>query len=514
MTGTAVAAFKPVDDAIRRFMRERCVGGAVVGIAYQGAIVHNRGYGYKDGPPSGACATAKDPFIGGDKILPNTPFRIGSNSKAILAAVLRIELKKALAAKRGVPVTDADIEALKLIDNGELELVSPAVRSAMIADGLGGFITEACPIVDAWRKVTVGQLLEHKSGLPRSSEDPYEELSKIRGLNSAAKLTVQETASGAPAAAKTALKDDRGNNAYFVPPFTLEEFAIAQGNRCFAYEPGTKYNYSNSGFTLLGYVLEHITGKSFNAKNGYPFMHSWSLLSDFTEAELGFNVGIELSHLALGKRDPAEPRYRHWRDNSYYAPEKDDKRPWCVLSGGHCNFDTWAADDSSYNWEWKQERVPFTYGNHQVMGGVGALAAEAPKYLAFMNRFYVRDPDYGKDRSLFAQLEPLAHRGSLDGTESYVAQFNGDSIVYRHFTNRPNGTMSFDRAKASNHSCSVPPGVNFFFAMNQRSDAKCTFENECQVWKDETRTESYSAYSQFPEVLKEALCKVQWNNTK
>ncbi len=83
MTGASVAKYKAVDDAIKRFMRERCVGGAVVGIALGNVVVHNRGYGYMDGPSVPGCATAKDPFIGGAKIQPNTPFRIGSNSKAV-----------------------------------------------------------------------------------------------------------------------------------------------------------------------------------------------------------------------------------------------------------------------------------------------------------------------------------------------------------------------------------------------------------------------------------------------
>jgi hypothetical protein len=510
MTGTFVAAFDAVDDAIRRFMGERCVGGAVVGISYQGNIVHNRGYGYKDGPPSSACATSKDPFVGGDKIQPNTPFRIGSNGKAVLAAVARIELKKALAAVRGAPVTDADIEALELIDNGELELVSPAVRAAMLADGPGGFTTKACAVIDPWPKVTVGQLLAHRSGMPRSSDDTYEELSKIRGLDSAAKLDAQQTATGAPAAAKAALQADRGGNAYFVPRFTLEEFAIAQGDRCFLFEPGSDDVYSNSGYSMLGYVVEHLTGKAFNAKNGSPFMHSWSLLSDFTEAELGFDVGIELSHLVVGKRDPAEPRYRHWSSSTYYPMVKDDKRPWCLLSGAHCEFDSWAAGNSRFNWDWAEERVPLTYDGHSVMGATGYLAAEAPKYLAFMERFAVNVP-YGKDRALFAQTADKSHSGSLDGTASYVEQYNDGTISYFHFANRPDGTMSFDEAKASSESCSVPQGIDLFFAMNQRSDAKCTFENECKVCEDAECTDSYSAYSRYLHVLREALCQVPWS---
>lgn len=510
VTGAAHAQFQAVDDAIRRFMTERCVGGAVVGVAHEGHILHNRGYGYKDGPPSAACATSKDPFVGGAKIQPDTPFRIGSNSKAVTAAVLRIELKKALSHVRGAPVDDADIEALKLLDNGEIELVAPSVRAAMLAGGdLGGITTDPCAVVNPWPKVTIGQLLTHRSGLPRSGEDAYEELSNIRGITSGASAAAQEAASGAPNAAKTALKADRGNNAYFVKAATIEDYATAQGNRCFLNEPGTTTHYSNSGFGILGYVLEHITGRAFNAVNGYPLTHGSSLLADFTQTELGFGTGIALSQTALGKRDPLEPRYRHFSSTTYYPDEKDEKRPWCILSGGHCDFAQYTSGTSRFDWAWNEQRVPFTYGAETVFGGVGLLAASAPRYLAFMKRFAVSTP-YGKDRALFAQTSDKGHTGALGGTASYVAELVDGNLGYKSFGNNPDGTMSFDLSAATNGSCSLPPGIDLFFAMNQSKDAKCTEANDCIVCEDAECEDKKSAYSLYVEVLREALCHVDW----
>jgi hypothetical protein len=507
-TGTAVPALAAVDAAITRLMKERCIGGAVIGVGYQGDVVLNRGYGYKNGPPISSCAHADDPFVGGDKIQPNTPFRIGSNGKAVTAAILRIELKKKLAAVRGAPVTDADIEALPLLDNGEVELVSPAVRAAMLAGG--GFTIQGCP-ANPWSRVTVGKLLSHTSGLPRSSEDTYEELSSIRGLTSAAKLAAQETASGAPAAAKAALKGDQGNAAYFVPQFTLEEVMVAQADICFAREPvGASSSYSNVGFSVLGYIAEHITGQSFNAKNGYPFQHSWSLLSDFTEEELGFNVGIELSHLALGKRDAAEPVYRAWSSSqdTYYPLVDDDKRPWCRLVGAHCEFEEWQDDQSHFDWNWNEQQVLFTYEGHSVMGGTGYLAAEAPKFLAFMDRFGVGG-QYGKDRALFAESR-MEHMGALTGTASWVAQYQS-TISYRAFADRPDGKMSFQLDDSVSSSCSVPAGINVFFAMNQSGDRDCTEANDCVVCANGACDDMDSAYSLYPSVIEEALCQVDWD---
>lgn len=511
-TGMATPAFAPLDAAMRRFMSERCVGGAVVGVAYHGTILHNRGFGYKDGPPSAACSTAKDPFVGGEQIQPDAPFRIGSNGKAVLAAVVRLELKKALAAVRGAPVTDEDILTLKLIDNGELELVSPAVRAAMLAGGdLSGFSGQPCAVVNPWPKVLVGHLLSHRSGLPRGNADPYAQLSRIRGLDTTPEASAQETASGAPDAARAALKEDRGNRAYFVPPHDIEEYAIAQGSRCFDNEPGAASQYSNAGFGMLGYVLEHVTGKSFNAKNGYPFTHGWSLLSDFTEAELGFSTGIELSHSALGKRDPAEPRYREWRGATYYPEESDDKRPWCVLSGGRCDFALWSSGQSRFDWEWNEATVPFTYGAHSVTGGPGRLAAEAPRFLAFMNRYAVSLP-YGRDRASFVPTSNIEHRGALPGSVSWVAQLVEGTLEYRAFAERPDGTTSYDYGSSRVASCSVPAGIDVFVAMNQTMDAKCTAESACIVCTDATCKKKESAYTLYPQLLKRALCDVDWRS--
>ncbi len=512
MTGFANSDFKPVDDTIRRFMAERCVGGAVVGISYKGVVVHNRGYGYKNGPASPGCATTTDPFVGGEKIQPDTPFRIGSNSKAVLAAVFRIELKKALA-KLGKPAADKDVTDLKLLDNGIIELVSPEVRKAMLANHSGDITTQACAVVNPWTKVTIGHLISHYAGLPRTGEDVYEELSRIRSLSSTSKLSAQEAASGAPAAARTALKNAQGNSAYFVPNNTLEEYVFAQGNRCFVSEPGAKYEYSNSGFGILQYVLEHVTGKAYSATNGYPVTHNWSLLSDFTETELGFQSGIQLSHAALNALDPGEPRYRHWdaKAATYYPMMDDEKRPWCVLEGATCNFEPWKKDKDRFNWFWKEQKVPFYAAGHAFSAGPGHLAAEAPKFLAFMKRFFVNAP-YGYSRAAFSPASHVSHYGAFEGTASWVAQIKGgEPLKYVKLANNPDGTINFDKKKGDERSCTLPSGIDVFFAMNQRSDASCTKENGCVVCLDDKCKNIETAYSVQVEAIKESLCKSSWN---
>lgn len=514
-TGAANPGFAPVDAAIRRFMRERCVGAAVIGISNNGSVIHNVGFGYKNGPPNANCATASDPFVGGEKMGPTDPIRIGSNAKAVLGAVFRKAIKQALSEKRGgAAVSDAELHALKLLDNGELTLVSPKVRTAMLDNGNLEEITNEPCVPKAWAQVTIGQLLTHTAGLS-GSESAYEELSGIRNLSSPVKLAQQQNASGAPAAARADLVATQGSNTYFVPPATLEEVIEAQGNRCFSYAPGTKEVYSNGGFTLLSYVLEYVTGRNFVAPNGSPGSHFASLLSEFGATELGFGSGIEHSHTALGARDAEEPTYRWWSANqdTYYPKLNDDKRPWCRLSGSRCDFSEFRSGETRYNWNWQKKQVDHSYRSNSVAAGAGALAAEAPKYLAFMHEYTVGRP-YGGARSDYPGFKQ--HFGGLGGTISWVAQMGGTPIGYKSFGKNRDGSMSFEPSKTTTGgSCVIPAGIDVFFAMNQSSDAKCTEANGCVACekagcKPEDKKNAYSD-GFYNEVLKEALCSVDWS---
>lgn len=512
-TGTPVARFKPVDDAIRKFMSERCIGASVIGIGYQGGVIHNRGFGYKNGPPNAKCGTPEDPFVGGAKMGAADPIRIGSNSKAILAAVFRKELKRAIAAKLGGPEpTDAELEALTLLDNGKLDLVSDRVRTAMLADNAPGDIgdkSNGSKVPKAWNKVTLGMLLNHTAGIP-AADLSYENLAAIRGLSSAQKLAAQEAASGATGVARQTLKGIAGNNAYFVPAQTLEEIMLASSDKLFNYTPGTSDAYSNTGFNVLDYVLELVTGGSFAARNGQPSTHQASLLADFTATELGTATGIEHSHTALGARDALEPRYRHWSktQQTYYFTQADDKRPWCVLSGGTCKFDGFAAGDLRFNWYWSPAHVEQTYHSNSVAPGAGALAVEAPVMLAFMNRFTMGSP-YGGDRVVYGGDHQ--HFGGLEGTASWAVQFGGGTWSYPGFGKNRDGSTNFEETKRTKGSCKIPAGVDVVYTINQTADKSCTAANGCKIIdKDNEPKDAYSV-GYYSGVLLEALCKVDWN---
>jgi CubicO group peptidase (beta-lactamase class C family) len=82
---------------------------------------------------------------------------------------------------------------------------------------------------DTGSKVTISQLLSHTSGIPSYTDDPK-------------------------------FFPDVSRNYYAVDDF-VKKFCSGD----LQFDPGTKFHYDNSGFFLLGAILEHVTGKTYEA---------------------------------------------------------------------------------------------------------------------------------------------------------------------------------------------------------------------------------------------------------
>src|SRR5256884_7399616 len=81
---------------------------------------------------------------------------------------------------------------------------------------------------DTGSKVTISQLLSHTSGIPESSDDPKSRLF--------AELSRSD--------------------------YTVDDFVKKFCSGDLQFEPGTKYRYDNTGYFLLGAILEHEIGKT------------------------------------------------------------------------------------------------------------------------------------------------------------------------------------------------------------------------------------------------------------
>ncbi len=78
----------------------------------------------------------------------------------------------------------------------------------------------------AWDKITIFNVLTHTAGLPNFTSFP--EYAKMQALHN-----------------------------------TPEEIVATFRNKPLDFEPGTKFSYSNSGYVLLGYLIERISGESY-----------------------------------------------------------------------------------------------------------------------------------------------------------------------------------------------------------------------------------------------------------
>ena len=104
---------------------------------------------------------------------------------------------------------------LQLVDQGKIKL------DGKISDYLPDYRK------DIGEKVTVHQLLNHTSGIPSYTGQPgfFQEVSRN--------------------------------------PFKVDDFVKKYASKDLEFEPGSKFSYNNSGYFLLGAIIEKVTGKSY-----------------------------------------------------------------------------------------------------------------------------------------------------------------------------------------------------------------------------------------------------------
>ena len=179
ITGVAQTLDKTkLDQFLDRLAEKNKAMGSLV-IAKDGKILYARAIGF-----SQVSGAEKNPLTAVNR------FRIGSITKMFTAAMI-----------------------FQLIEEGKLKQ----------ADTLDKFL----PQVPNARKITIAQILAHRSGIHDSVIDPN---------------------------LRTKPRTD---------PITKDELLalIAKGTPDF--EPDTKHSYSNSGYIVLGFILEKVTGKSY-----------------------------------------------------------------------------------------------------------------------------------------------------------------------------------------------------------------------------------------------------------
>jgi CubicO group peptidase (beta-lactamase class C family) len=211
-------------------------------------------------------------------VQPDSKFRMASLSKTVTSALV-----------------------LRLVQDGKLSLETRVMDVLKDVVPFGGKLGDP-----RWAQITVKMLLAHTAGFDmQKTPDPM-----FRVVDVAKKLNV-----ASPASANDVLR--------YMLSLPLD------------FEPGSKYAYSNFGYSLLGRIIEKVTGQPYGA-------HAKGMLTQY-----GIK-GMDLGRTLLKDRLPGEVRYYDLLANRMYKSifaGSNETLPY--LNGGSWSHETL---DSAGGW--------------------------------------------------------------------------------------------------------------------------------------------------------------------
>ena len=196
VNGECESFAKPFDAVMIDYLVKTKAPGGALSIFYKGKKVYSKGFGL-------ANVEEKRAFT------PTTPTRISSLSKHLTQRAIKI-----------------------LIQQGKISLETKAV-DILAQEGIVPLVKQGNLVDSRLGKITVGQLLEHKSGIRAGldiSQCTSDEVIRLMGFKT-------------PISPQDALG--------YVLGLPLES------------DPGTTTNYSNFGYSLLGKIVQIVSGKPY-----------------------------------------------------------------------------------------------------------------------------------------------------------------------------------------------------------------------------------------------------------
>jgi len=233
---------------------------------------------------------------------------------------------------------------------------------------------------DTGSKVTIGQLLSHTSGIPSYTDD--------------AKFF-----------------DDVSRNYYAVDDFAKK---FCSGD--LEFEPGAKFHYDNSGYFLLGAILEHVTGKSYEA------LLKENILGPLGMKDTGYDHYAEI----IPKRASG---YEQTLDGVVNARYLDMALPYAAGSLYSTVEDLYVWDQALYTDkllppDLKQKLFTPNLNNYGYGWDVRAIATG--------------EPGAGQTR--------ISHGGGINGFNTLEARYIADHDLIVIFNNTPGASLA-DMAK-------------------------------------------------------------------
>ena len=215
-----------------------------------------------------------------------------------------------------------------------------------VDDPVGKYLPDA---PKAWDKVTIHHLLTHTSGVPSYT-------------------------------------DDIGYGLSMTKPETVASMIARFKDKPLQFEPGSKFHYSNSGYFLLGAVIEKLSGKSYEA-----FLKE-AIFEPLAMKDTGYDQPAKV----LAKRASG---YNRRDDGLINAPYLDMNQPYsagslystvgdlfkwdCALKAGHFSKGVMAAmftpfkNNYAYGWSIGERKGHKQFGHG---GGINGFATDFERY--------------------------------------------------------------------------------------------------------------------------------------
>ncbi len=224
---------------------------------------------------------------------------------------------------------------------------------------------ENCPAV--WQPVTIHNLLTHTSGIPNLTAFP--DYQKTMAL-----------------------------------PTTLPETIARFRDKPLEFKPGERFDYSNSGYILLGHIVEKVSGKTYDAYLRESFF-----------APLGMNdTGVEVPGEIIKRRASG---YR-------FGPNGLSNAPYLDMTIPHAAGALYSTVEDLYRWD------------QGLFGGKLISQKSLDAMLTAVKNFY----GYGIGVDTQFMLGRVAHGGGINGFNTYMARFPQERAVVVVLSNIENGT--------------------------------------------------------------------------
>lgn len=181
------------------------------------------------------------------------------------------------------------------------------------------------------------------------------------------------------------------NNA--AKPVNLDELISSFKNMPFDFSPGTEYRYSNSGYVLLGYIIERITGKSY-----------------FTVVNENIFKPLKMTHSGFDFSNLKSPN----KGTGYFKLSEKSTHPATIVdsSQSYAAGAIYTTAGDLYKWD----RALYT---NSIIHDSSLQKAFTP-YKSNYGYGWVIDSSYGK--------KVVMHGGEISGYTGFIARIPSDEI--------------------------------------------------------------------------------------